>query len=199
MSVLVDKDILKLLENGKLVVTPLLDPAKQLGEASIDVRLGNEFINFRRPNLGEIDPSKRDKLQLEIEQYQEKQRIDYGKKFILHPRQFVLGATLEYIALPSNVAGQVVGRSSWGRLGLIIATATAVQPAFKGCITLELVNDGEVPIVLYPGMRIAQLVLYETSAKVEKYSGRYHYPTGPEFARVHRDRDIQIWANWSSK
>lgn len=195
MSVFTRNYIRELLESGELTLTPLLDPADQIGEASIDLRLCNEFINFQRPNLGEIDPSHSEELRAKVAQYQEKVRIDYGKSFVLHPGQFVLGATLEYMALPDNAAGQVLGRSSWGRLGLIIATATSVSPGFKGCITLELVNDGEIPIVLYPGVKIAQLVLYGATDKV-KYRGRYHYPTGPQFTRLHEDPDIQLWAQW---
>lgn len=175
-----------------MVITPLLDPASQIGEAAVDLRLGNEFICMRRPNVGEVDPSRGAHLRAEIEKYQERIRIRYHQRFTLHPRQFVLGASLEYVRLPNNVAGQVIGRSSWGRLGLIIATATAVAPSFKGCITLELVNLGEVPIVVYPGFRIAQLVLQEATGPVE-YSGRYQCPTGPQFSRVGEDADIGRW------
>src|SRR5439155_26160938 len=93
---------------------------------------------------------------------QESIRISLHDQFIIHPGQLVLGATLEYLSLPKTVAASVEGRSSWGRLGLIIATACSVAPGFKGCITLELVNDGEVPLVLYPGVRIAQLIFHRT-------------------------------------
>lgn len=86
--------------------------------------------------------------------------VRFGDKFILHPRSFVLGGTLEWVRLPRNIAGYVTSRSSWGRRGLIIATATGVHPQFTGCLTLELFNSGEVPIALYPGMAVCQFFLH---------------------------------------
>jgi dCTP deaminase len=93
------------------------------------------------------------------------QYVPFGSRFILHPQSFVLGATLEWIRLPSNLAGYVVGRSSWGRRGLIIATAAGVHPGFTGCLTLELTNVGEIPIVIKPGMTICQLFLHTVDSK----------------------------------
>jgi dCTP deaminase len=86
--------------------------------------------------------------------------VPFGKSFILHPKYFVLGVTLEWIRLPKDIAGYVIGKSSWGRLGLIIATAVGVHPGFAGCLTLELSNVGELPIELKPGMQICQLFLH---------------------------------------
>ena len=88
----------------------------------------------------------------------------------------------------------MIGRSSWGRLGLIIATATAVSPCFKGSITLELVNLGEAPLVLYPGVRIAQLVVH-TVEGIGTYEGRYTCPTGPEFSRIYLDKEMVFWGD----
>ncbi|MCA9052009.1 MAG: dCTP deaminase, partial [Planctomycetaceae bacterium] len=88
--------------------------------------------------------------------------------FILHPRQFVLAVTLEWIRLPSNLAGYVVGRSSWGRHGLIIATATGVHPGFTGCLTLELTNVGEIPITIKPGTTICQVFLHTVDVRDPK-------------------------------
>jgi dCTP deaminase len=78
-------------------------------------------------------------------------------------------------------------------MGLIIATATKVDPGFKGCITLEIINEGQVPIVLYPGILIAQLVLHKTSGK-SRYSGRYNHPTGPQFPNF--SKDYESWKFW---
>src|SRR6185295_230400 len=86
--------------------------------------------------------------------------VSFGSRFILHPRNFVLGVTLEWIRLPNDLAGYVIGRSSWGRRGLIIATAVGVHPGFTGCLTLELTNVGEIPIAIKPGMTICQLFLH---------------------------------------
>jgi dCTP deaminase len=94
--------------------------------------------------------------------------VSFGSRFILHPRNFVLGVTLEWIRLPSDLAAYVIGRSSWGRRGLIIATAAGVHPGFTGCLTLELTNVGEIPIAIKPGMTICQLFLHDVSSKSEE-------------------------------
>jgi dCTP deaminase len=86
--------------------------------------------------------------------------VSLGSSIILHPHKLMLGETLEFVRLPFDVVGYVVGRSSWGREGLVVATAIGVHPGFAGPITLELVNLGEVPICLYPGDLIAQLFLH---------------------------------------
>lgn len=153
--------IRRLLRSGNLVVTPLLDEGQQIGRASIDVRLGNEFVLVNKETgvLG-IDPLQRTELAQRLIKYQSRVNVPFGARFYLHPGEFCLARTLEYLAFPSDVAGYVVGRSSWGRLGLIIATATMIEPRFKGTLVLELANLGSVPIVLYPVMRIAQLVLH---------------------------------------
>lgn len=77
--------------------------------------------------------------------------VPFGQEFVLHPMTFVLAASLEWIRLPANLAAYVVGKSSWGRCGLIIATATGVHPGFYGCLTLELSNVGEIPVAVKPG------------------------------------------------
>lgn len=177
---------------NRLVVTPLLDPINQIGDSSVDVRLGNEFVLIRKRTFGTLNLEKPENIQDNIAKYQEKLRIELRKPFILHPGQLVLGSTLEYIRLPNDIACYVIGRSSWGRLGLVIATASAVAPNFRGCVTLELINHGEVPLVLYPGIRIAQLVLHWTQGKGE-YTGRYKCPTGPEFSRIYEDPELPFW------
>lgn len=174
----------------RLVITPILDP-KQIGDASVDVRLGTEFIIIQHTNLPYIDPTQSQEIQKKIGQYQQRIRVAFREPFVLHPNQLVLGSTLEYVALPSNLAAQVVGRSSWGRLGLIIATATAVAPRFRGVITLELINHGQVPLILYPGVRIAQLIIQKVVGNAT-YSGRYDFPTGPQFSRIHEDDEMAI-------
>ncbi len=141
-----------------LVITPQpnLKALRESGSASVDIRLGTWFMNLRpaRMSLLDIDEKKQN-AQLTKTHY-----VRFGDKYILHPRSFVLGVTLEWIRLPGNVAAYVIGRSSWGRRGLIIATATGVHPGFKGCLTLELTNVGEIPIAIKPGMTICQLFLH---------------------------------------
>ena len=159
MSILAQPEILEEMKKPEdpLIVTPLLDK-RQIGESSVDVRLGHEFIVLKRSSLSHIDPTRSENWDSDILRWQERVRISLFKSFVLNPGQLVLGATLEYISVPMQIAAAVEGRSSWGRLGLIIATAATVGPGFRGCITLELVNSGGIPLVVYPGMRIAQLV-----------------------------------------
>ena len=91
--------------------------------------------------------------------------VPFGEQFILHPGTFVLGVTLEWIRLPRDLAAYVIGRSSWGRYGLIIATATGVHPRFTGCLTLELSNVGEIPIKVKPGASICQLFVHQIESE----------------------------------
>lgn len=182
-----DKDL-----PDRLIITPLLDREEQIRDNSVDLRLGNEFIITKRTSFPFIDVANKDEIEKDIGQYQERIIINFKKPFILHPNQLILGSTLEYISLPKELSAYVLGRSSWGRLGLIIATATVVSPGFKGCITLELINLGEVPILLYPGVRIAQIVVHTVEGKGE-YKGRYSCPTGPEFSRIYKDDELNYW------
>jgi dCTP deaminase len=177
----------------RLIITPIINLEESLNPASIDVRLGNEFIIMKQQSFPILDVSNKEELSQRIEKYQEKVRIDYQEGFVLHPNHLIIGSTFEYIALPNNLMAYVIGKSSWGRMGLIIATATKVDPGFKGCITLEIINEGQVPIVLYPGILIAQLVLHGTSGEWS-YSGRFSHPTGPQFPDFSKDYDN--WKFW---
>jgi len=175
-------------QDGKgLVITPLVNREKDIGTSSVDVHLGHEFIVFRRAKATALDITDNEKLKDNIHMYQRKERISRRHKFVLHPGQLALGASLEYLCLPQDISANIEGRSTWGRTGLIIATATKIDPGFKGCVTLELVNEGEVPLVLYPGLCVAQLVLMRTEEPGE-YRGRYTCPTGPGFPRL----DLEI-------
>jgi dCTP deaminase len=146
----------------RIVVTPLLDRDAQLkeGGSSIDVRLGQEFRVPRRTKLGALDHLSRNHA-ANIERYKDEHHVLIGDYFVLHPRQFVLGETLEWVRLPEGYAAYLIGRSSWGRDGLIIATATGVHPGYAGILTLEITNVGEIPLRLYPGLTIAQLFIHE--------------------------------------
>ncbi len=197
MSVLSNSELWRRIESNDdpLVLTPLLDP-EQVGAASIDIRIGHQFIILQRSEVPHIDSSHSDELMNSLHRTQRKVRIQSKQKFVIHPRQLVLAATLEYVSMPKDLAAMVEGRSSWGRLGLIIATACSVAPGFKGCITLELVNDGEVPIILRPGMRIAQLVFFDSGKLADYLAGspKYNCPTGPEFSKIHLDKETPFWA-----
>lgn len=173
----------------RLVVTPLLDRA-QIGEASIDLRMGTEFLLLRRTLRAgvdvDVDP------QEQIDELYDRITVPLGEGLWLHPQQFALGSTLEFIRLPPTVGAYVLGRSSWGRLGLLVATAVMVHPGFSGSLTLELVNEGESPIRLYPGLKIAQLAVHSLPDATEHSYATpgvsYRSPTGPQAARLAKDK-----------
>lgn len=180
----------------RLIITPLFNLDELLDPTSINLRLGNEFIVMKRESFPLLDIRDQDKLASRIERYQENIRVNYREKFVLHPHQLIIGSTLEYVSLPHKLMCYVVGKSTWGRMGLIIATATKVDPGFKGCITLEMINQGEVPVVLYPGIPIAQLVFHETVGEAE-YKGKYNCATGPQFPDF--IKNIEDWKFWYPK
>jgi len=139
----------------KLVITPLFSQEEQLreGASSIDLRLGCRFASTRRANVTHIGNEQLQPAQLE-EFY-----VPLGSELLVHPGQFVLATTLEWIRLPRDLAATVVGRSRLGRRGLIVATATGVHPTYSGVLTLEMTNLAEVPLELAPGQAVCQLVL----------------------------------------
>lgn len=175
----------------RLIVTPLLS-RDQLRGGSVDVRLGQEFILMKRSAKGPIDPLE---MSQDPEDYQERVRVPIGDKMILHPNQLVLGATFEFLQVPRDLMAYVIGRSSWGRLGLIVATAIMVSPGYRGSLTLELANLGDTPVYLYPGTRVAQLVFHtltETGSSYPAQGGKYTGPVGPEFSKLSLDRDWDV-------
>jgi len=137
------------------------DSQLQSGSASIDLRLGSTFKVPRRSQLRSLDPIDTVEYEINKARYVEEIYVPIGEEFILHPRQFALGITLEWVHLPGNLAAFITGRSRWGRDGLIIETAAGVQPGYSGNLTLELTNLGEVPVILYPGIAYAQIFIYE--------------------------------------
>ncbi len=192
MSILGRDDIERALADEdldrRLVITPLLDPA-QLGRGAVDLRLGTEFLLLRRTRKAGLNPG-RDSQQT-VEEMQERVVVPLGEELWLHPRHFVLAVTLEFLGLPDDMGAYLVGRSSWGRLGLVVATAVYVHPGFRGCLTLELVNEGDSPIALLPGLRIAQLAVrrLETPAPPRADAGReVRRPVRPQPSRLASER-----------
>ena len=179
----------------RIFITPFLGK-DQIGHASIDVRLGNNFIAFRRTKYATFDPMKKsEEITSSIASFQEKIYIPLGKRLFLHPQQLVLGCTLEYIRLPNDLVAEVMGRSSWGRLGLILSAATLVHPGYAGVITLELANEGDVTLPLIPGVRIAQLVFKSTMlkerSKARVLKSRYLGSIEPTFSKIHEDDEMR--------
>jgi dCTP deaminase len=152
-------------ESDPLIITPQpdIDELERSGAASVDLRLGTWFVASRARTTPLLDVGDPDDIGYSEARFTKTTYIPFNGRFILHPRAFVLAVTLEWIRLPSNLAGYVTGKSSWGRRGLVIETAMGVHPRFTGCLTLELANVGEVPIAVRPGMLICQLFLHATS------------------------------------
>ena len=147
-----------------LIITPCpnLAELKESGAASVDLRLGSWFAEMRRSRASHL--AMIGELEGEDARFLSKMHfVRFGDTFVLHPHQFILGVTLEWIRLPKDYAGYVTSRSSWGRRGLIIATAVGVHPGFSGCLTLELTNLGELPVKLSPGLAICQLFIHQVS------------------------------------
>lgn len=167
MTVLGRSELVRRLRDGTIVISPILSQ-RQVGAASIDLRMGNVVLMVRARGTSHVDPaawlipkSKIHLQHIEISRQQKHERyeIPFNAKFLLHPGSLALVPTLEWIKLPADIIGTVTARSTWAREGLSIATATLIEPNYEGIATLELANLGEIPIALYPGLRIAQIAL----------------------------------------
>ena len=190
--ILSDADILRRLEEGDLVVEPLDDPDIQIQPASVDLRLGREFLEFQHANIPCIHPNSEN----EVDEYVEETVVDEGDEFILHPGDFVLGTTHERVAIPDDLIAHVEGRSSLGRLAIVVhATAGLADPGFQGHITLELSNLGTAPVALTPGMRISQLTFTELKTPADRPYGeergsKYQDQSGPQASKIRGDREF---------
>lgn len=179
-----DRDIRAELGAGRLALDPFEDSLVQ--PSSIDVRLDGMFRVFNNTKYTHIDPAQRqDELTSLVEPVA-------GEPFVLHPGEFVLGSTLELCTLPTDLAGRLEGKSSLGRLGLLThSTAGFIDPGFSGHITLELSNVANLPITLWPGMKIGQLCLIRLSSPAENPYGssaagsKYQGQRGPTPSRAY--------------
>jgi dCTP deaminase len=172
-----------IVDNEKqLVITPLLNKEEIFKPGSdvdsIDLRLGNNFLLPRVPPLPYTFPSPDASPQSHM-----RFQVPYGKYLVLPAHQTVLGATLEFIKLPADLCGQVLTKSSVARTFMVVETAPWIHPSYRGCLTLEIANVSNTPVILYPGRLICQLILMElddTGPKFEKLSGTYIAPVYPE-------------------
>jgi dCTP deaminase len=177
-----DREIKKEAAEGRLVLEPYDEGLIQ--PSSVDVRLDRYFRVFDNSKYTHIDPSiQQDELTTLVEPQGE-------DPFVLHPGEFVLGSTLEVVTLPDDLAGRLEGKSSLGRLGLLThSTAGWIDPGFTGHITLELSNVANLPITLWPGMKIGQLCLFRLAIASEHpygspvYGSRYQGQRGPTPSR----------------
>lgn len=152
------KESLSSTDANSLFVDPLLDEG-QVGEVTIDLRLGYDFLVSILTRKPYIDLLKNEPDHRSIKSYFQHTRREIGDKFILYPNQVVLTTTLEYVSLPSNVYADILSRSSYTRLGIMINTM--VQPGFRGCVPIELTNNSNNAIELIVGSRLFQARLYE--------------------------------------
>jgi len=182
--ILSDRTLREQLAAGRIVVDPLDESLIQ--PSSIDVRISNLFRVFRNHTQGVID------VKLDMEGLTELIEIpaEGDEPFMLHPGEFVLGSTLERIAVPDDLVGRVEGKSSLGRLGLLIhSTAGFIDAGFDGHITLELANVASLPITLYPGMKIGQVSFMQMTAPADRPYGsgadgsKYQGQRGPTPSR----------------
>jgi dCTP deaminase len=177
-----DRDLKKAIDEGRLALDPFDDAMVQ--PSSIDVRLDRYFRVFANHRYTHIDPAQQQDDLTELVEPKG------DEPFILHPGEFVLGSTLEVISLGDDLASRLEGKSSLGRLGLLThSTAGFIDPGFSGHVTLELSNVANLPIKLYPGMKIGQICVIQLSSPSEHpygssiYGSRYQDQRGPTPSR----------------
>jgi dCTP deaminase len=162
--ILSDKDIKKYIKERKILIIPEPDFGEQLGPCSLDLHLGNNFKTFKPTQYPYLDLKKKGNF----EEFMEEVIVDEGNPFILQPKEFVIAVTKEEIILPDDVMGRLDGRSSLGRLGLVVhSTAARFDPGWKGKAVMELGNMGIMPIILYAGMRVCAMTFETVSSPVE--------------------------------
>lgn len=180
-----DADIQTRMETGDLIIEPLKNPELQLQPASVDFRLSNEFLTFNNENVTSFNP-----LEDNPENHMEKTTVNDDEQYIVHPGDFVLASTKEWIEVPNDLIGFVDGRSTLGRLGLVIhSTAGLLDPGWKGNVTLEISNHGSVPLELTPDMRVGQLTFTELKTPSQRPYGvergsKYQNQSGVQSART---------------
>jgi dCTP deaminase len=163
-SVLSDATIRELIESGRIVIEPF--DVSMIQPASVDIRLGNSFRVFHNHRIQSID------LGNPPRDLTEHVEIEDNGEFVIHPGEFVLGRTQEWVEIPDDVVCRIEGKSSLGRLGLVVhATAGFVDPGFQGTLTLEIANFNTVPIVLRPGLFICQLSFMTLDRPAERPYG----------------------------
>jgi len=185
--ILSDVDIKKHLQEKKIRIEPRIN-VNQISSCSLDLRLSNEFYVFEYSNLPYLDTLNPD-LKIPVK----KITVPNKEFFILQPKEFALASTWESVYLPDDLVGKLEGRSSLGRLGLVVhSTASLIDPGFQGQITLELGNIGVMPVALYPGMRVCSLSFDQLSSPAEvpyykKKSAKYLNQKGPTISKINED------------
>ncbi len=185
-----DTDIKKALSIGKIVVKPKPNLKLALSACALDLRLNKEFQIFKPHRLLAKQPffdtkaPKNTKLTKTV-------TIPKNKPFVLSPGEFALASTMEWLELPADIAGRLEGRSSLGRLGIVVhSTAALIHPGFKARIVLELGNHAPIPVALYPGMRVCSVSFERLTRPAEKpYQGKYMHQSGTTVSRIGLEKD----------
>ncbi len=188
--VLSDRDIKAYIKEKKIVITPTPDYKTQLGTCSLDLRLGNKFRVFDHSKNPYLDPTKKDytnEITSEV-------KVKEGDAFIMQPGDFVLAVTMERVKIPHDLLGRLEGRSSLGRLGIVVhSTASIFDAGWDGQCVLELGNLGRMPVALYPGMRICAMAFEQLSSPAEvpyvnRKESKYKFQTGPTESKYSQDK-----------
>ena len=189
--VLSDVTIKEQIEKGNIVIDPL--DQNDIQPASVDVHLDNKVLVFRNSRRPYID------IREDLEGLMDLETIEDETPFILHPGEFILGSTLENIEIPADLVARLEGKSSLGRIGLLIhSTAGYVDPGWKGNLTLELSNVSNLPITLYYGMKIGQLSYVRLTTEAEnlygskKLGSKYQGQTSPQASLIYKDFNKKV-------
>ncbi len=187
--ILSDKTIKENLESGRIVIDPLGENAVQ--PSSVDLRIHSQFRVFKNHSMGIID------VKENLEDLTELVEITDGEAFILHPGEFVLGSTLERVVVPEDLVARLEGKSSLGRLGLLIhSTAGFVDAGWDGQLTLELSNVANLPITLYAGMKIGQISFQQMTTAAENPYGSG--VLGSKYQNQEGPRPSRYWENFDA-
>jgi dCTP deaminase len=187
--ILSDRDIKKALRAGTITISPKPKLREALGSCSIDLRLGNRFRIFDHSKFPFIDPNN-PRLATDMM----KEIVVGNQPFILQPGDFVLATTMESFTLPNDLLARLEGRSSLGRLGIVVhSTASIFEPGWNGVVVMELGNLGRMPVALHPGMRVCALTFEQLSSLVDvpynkKKSAKYVGQKSPEASKIAQER-----------
>jgi dCTP deaminase len=198
------REIRREIESNRLSIVPSpdLNELTTAGDASVDLRLGRWIVELRHSRASSLAVTKsatrQSRWEVEVNEVYRLSRyhfVPFGDRFILHPGRFVLGSTLEWLALPPSLAAFVTGKSSWGRRGLIIETAVGIHPRFSGCLTLEIANVGEVPLELTPGVEICQVFFHRITETKSRVASQFSGKRRPVFGIIKKDRILKRLTN----
>lgn len=188
--ILSDHDIKIAISTKRITITPKPDLVTQLGSCSVDLRLGRQFRIFDHSKFAYIDPKNTTLTATMMKDVV----VKPNEPFMLQPGDFVLATTMETLSLPDDLLARLEGRSSLGRLGIVVhSTASVFDPGWRGMIVMELGNLGRMPVALYPGMRICALTFEELSSPADvpyykKKSAKYVGQNKPEASKISQEK-----------